>query len=158
MLPMQTAPYFVLLVAVTALSGCTGARIGSSSYTVLDAALAEATVNQCSRVNPAIEGSWNPSESDIGLLERHLPDLLELPSTACCNPGARLSALDAYHRQYVGVLVGGRRLIYVNAFPVAHAEDTRVPFEVCDGGASFWGVLFDPETAAFSDLAFNGEG
>jgi hypothetical protein len=27
---------------------------------------------------------------------------------------------------------------------------------ICDGGKSFWGVLYDPETRTFSQLAFNG--
>lgn len=144
-----------------ALAGCAGARPESppvvGAYTVLDAAHAEAAARQCSRASYTVEGGWNPSEADIRLLERHLPDLLALPSTACCLPDARLGDLARYHRQYVGVVIGARRLIYVNAFPLGMSEDPHEPFVACDGGTAFWGALFDPETATFSDLAFNGE-
>jgi hypothetical protein len=153
---MRTA--LLTLLAAAALSGCTGSRVALRSYTVLDAAFAEETVRQCSRETPTIEGGWNPSEADVRLLERHLPALLDLTSSACCSPGARIAELDASHRQYVGVVVRGRRMIYVNAFPVAHREEAHAPVVVCDGGTAFWGALFDPETATFSDLAFNGEG
>ncbi|AAM41027.1 conserved hypothetical protein [Xanthomonas campestris pv. campestris str. 8004] len=26
----------------------------------------------------------------------------------------------------------------------------------CDGGAAFWGALYDPQTGAFSEIAING--
>jgi hypothetical protein len=142
------------LVAAT-LAGCASAQV-ASSYTVLDASLADEAVQQCSRTAPTIEGSWTPSESDVLLLERHLPDLLDVTSTGCCLSGIRLTDLGRHHRHYVGVIVEGRRLIYINAFPKGTTNDPVVPLFACDGGTSFWGVLFDPETATFSDLAFNG--
>ncbi|HLT47709.1 MAG TPA: hypothetical protein VK002_10820 [Rubricoccaceae bacterium] len=161
---MNTAPrhtLFPALLFAAVLAGCSGSRpdapTAPGSYTVLDAALAEEATRQCSRASYAVEGGWNPSEADVRLLEEHLPDLLTLPSTACCLPDARLDDLGRYHRQYVGVVIGGRRLIYVNAFPARLSAEAGEPFIVCDGGTSFWGALFDPETATFSDLAFNGE-
>jgi hypothetical protein len=150
------------LVCASALAGCAGARVGSpptlGASTVLDARHAEEVARQCSRASYTIKGSWTPTEADVRLLERHLPDLLSLPSTACCVPDASIGDLGRYHRQYVGVIIGARRLIYVNAFPLGQSEDPSAPLVACDGGTSFWGALFDPETATFSDLAFNGEG
>ena len=32
------------------------------------------------------------------------------------------------------------------------------PYIVCDGGSSYWGVLYDPGTKKFLELAFNGVG
>jgi hypothetical protein len=55
-----------------------------------------------------------------------------------------------YVREYVGIVVGGKRFIYVNAYPAGG------PSSVCDGGSSFWGVVYEPEAREFGDLAFNG--
>ena len=51
-------------------------------------------------------------------------------------------------------------MIYVNAFIrdyVPKDWHSRL-VNVCDGGAGFWGVLFDPATGKFSDLETNGIG
>lgn len=89
--------------------------------------------------------------------------------------------LDEYYRQYLGVVIGDKRLIYVNLFPhelversarigkelqriakergriSKEPEDWRTTFMgVCDGGAAFWTVLFDPRTLQLSSPRFNG--
>jgi len=72
--------------------------------------------------------------------------------------GLRVAHPTAYYRQYVGITVGKRRLIYVNAFP-----DDKLPSDwraklvnYCDGANAFWGVLYDPTTREFSELNTNG--
>src|SRR5690606_22259602 len=161
---MNTAPrhtLFPALLFAAVLAGCSGSRpdapTAPGSYTVLDAALAEEATRQCSRASYAVEGGWNPSEADVRLLEEHLPDLLTLPSTACCLPAARRDDLGRYPCQDVGVAMGGLCLIDVVVCPVRLSAQAGAPCLVCDGGTSFWGARFDPETATFSDLAFNGE-
>lgn len=66
-----------------------------------------------------------------------------------------------FFRQYGGLLIGGRKIIYVNAFR-AHAwglSDWRSKaFDICDGGSNFFGVEYDVETKTFRPFAFNGTG
>ena len=142
----------------------------SEHAALLDAAQAEGTVSQCSRDSPAIEGSWTPSAADVAHLEADLPAIegQERQSVGRPDPRpmVRVGDVDLFYRQYVGVVVGGRRLIYVNSFPLSQFEhwpegtplpDWRhEPLLVCDGGEGFWGVLYDPEARTFSGLAFNG--
>ncbi len=58
-----------------------------------------------------------------------------------------------YFRQYLGVIVNGKRYIYIDASP-SKKDEMMI---VCDGGKDYWGVLYDPENKTFSELAFNGE-
>jgi hypothetical protein len=60
----------------------------------------------------------------------------------------------------LGIIVGERKLIYVNGFPKDLVpKDWRERFvTVCDGGVSFWGVLYDPQAKTFFDLEANGVG
>jgi hypothetical protein len=71
------------------------------------------------------------------------------------------------YRQYLGIVIGGRRLIYVNVFPrwlverpelvrIVPQDWRRVFVSVCDGGDGFSGALYDPETSRFSSPHFNG--
>jgi hypothetical protein len=119
-------------------------------------------LEQCSRDVPAPgEAHWTPNAEDIARLEAALPAALA---------GARLSA-DArrvlagapagWHRQYLGLVRGGRRFLYGN-FLVNDGDDDiealwRVrPLTVCDGGAGFFGAEYDVAASTFSHLAFNG--
>ena len=64
-----------------------------------------------------------------------------------------------YHRQYVGIVVNGKRLIYGNFYPASVSEyfdEKSTPVVVCDGGASFWGIVFEPESSVFLELQVNG--
>ena len=71
-------------------------------------------------------------------------------------------ALSRTHRQYVGIISGAKKLIYLNAL-LAETRDPREPdwrftaVMVCDGGDAFWGVEFDPIDNTFHNLGFNGE-
>ncbi len=125
-------------------------------------------VQQCSRAAPAAEATWQPSPSDIARLEADLPRLEGLQSTECCISGQSIKNVDAYLRQYVGLVVARKRYIYVNAIPLQSFDNwpPQVPLPnwrttahvICDGGPSHWGVLYDPVTRQFSELAFNGIG
>ncbi len=64
-----------------------------------------------------------------------------------------------FDRQYVGIEMDGRQLIYLNAFHLpddADIDPARDAIRVCDGGAQFWGAVFDPASGSFSDVQFNG--
>jgi len=175
----------VLLLAAACATALQGGVLDPADGSVLSGPEARATLNQCSRYGPReATAFWNPSAQQIDELEKRLPSFLRRQKFA--PPG------DArgYFRQYVGVVLGDRKFVYVNGFPKdAIAEDvaafqqfthdhpdvriTATDFPesmrsragwrsyavvVCDGGSSYWGVLYDPETQQFSEYSANGVG
>jgi hypothetical protein len=132
---------------------------------IMDSSAGPKMLHQCSRSTPNnIQSYWKPSKRDIDSLENRFQVIKEIRSKECCVGGARIDSLQQYGFQYVGVIIKGKKYIYINAFPIeelsifkAHNTDPgTTPILACDGGKSFWGALFDPESKEFSSLAFNG--
>src|ERR1700759_4933111 len=115
---------------------------------VFPAEQAPLLARQCSRATPRAEGAWLPAPADIAKLEAGLGRVL---TDAKVQPGA-------YYRQYGGLVVGGRHIIYVNGArnAVILPSWRGVPISICDGGALAFGVEYDPATGAFAHFAFNG--
>ena len=110
---------------------------------------------QCSRPAPKVDGSWQPAPAMLDLLEAHLTDISRM-STPGARP-TRIEQPESYYRQYVGIVRDGHELIYINAFSSDPGKDWKTHLvSICDGGIGFWGVLYDPQTAIFSELAVNG--
>lgn len=116
-----------------------------------------ALLHQCSRGTPQnVKGFWRPQVSQIAGLEQLLPGLLEKDLS-----GQRHPPIQDYARQYAGLIVKERKIIYVNGFH-SGKEDRESqrwrtkPVVVCDGGNGFFGVEYDPQTKTFQSLAFNG--
>ena len=137
----------------------------SERAVLLPPAQARQVLQQCSRETPGpISGVWTVSPAVIAQLEQDLPKLSKLVSKTCCDSGLSVSDPSAYYRQYVGINIDGHDYVYINAFHdhpfYLHPQDQdrwrSEPELVCDGGDSFWGVLYDPATRQFSQLSFNG--
>lgn len=167
--PGPAAPFFCGAAILSALATAPAALAAHAPpppvhAVLLPEAQAAAVVQQCSRAVPRITGSWVPSARDLRRLEADLKHLKGQRAAACCSPSAALDDALKYYRQYAGVIRGGRRLIYVNGFPEPPSSGPdaidwkQTPVIACDGGTSFWGVLYDPESRSFSQLAFNGAG
>jgi hypothetical protein len=120
-------------------------------FVVLPASQALAVNQLCSRPGPKVEGGWVPEERDTQALEARLGDVTSERHGTISNP-------FSFYRQYVGIVVAGKRLIYVNAFPpqVGLKDWKTRLMSVCDGGPSFWGIQFDPTDDKFFDLEMNG--
>ncbi len=80
-------------------------------------------MHPCSRIAaPRPTGAWTPAPQDIAALERALAPVLarKLREEAFPFIGADTTKIPLtpadYYRQYVGVIVHGRRLIYINGF------------------------------------------
>lgn len=123
--------------------------------------------HQCSRISPGpLQGTWQPTASQIKKLEMELPAefrrasqaqtrFLEIKNLTEEESERRLAH---YVRQYAGLTVGTRNIIYVNAVQIEPAEEpwrTKAVL-ICDGGPSAFGVEYNPSTGAFSNFAFNG--
>lgn len=123
------------------------------SWVVTRPVVAAQVLDTCSRSSPGREpgrvtGYWAPSRQQVEQLEARLPSLeAQVPKAA------------DFDRQYVGIEMDGRQLIYLNAFHLpddADIDPARDAIRVCDGGAQFWGAVFDPASGSFSDVQFNG--
>lgn len=127
---------------------------------VLNATQGEDLMKQCSRSTPEVKKFWNLSNTDSELLEQNFNKLLSIRS----KDGNRIINLRNYGYQYLGVTIGKKDYIYINAFqlksnkPVEEDHPTwkTSPVKACDGGAMFWGAIFNMETKEFSQLSFNG--
>jgi hypothetical protein len=117
-----------------------------------------AVLKQCSRNTPLGASSfWQPSREEIAALELALAPYLE----ARREVGARIPPTEqVYHREYVGYARDGRRFIYGNFFPAGDSWPVHragYPVAVCDGGPSFWGIVYDVESRRFEEPHFNGQ-
>jgi hypothetical protein len=130
----------------------------SDRAVILTCDQARRLVKQCSRTGPEnVTDFWMPSLVEIDSLEKALPRFIADKS------GLR-KPISAYCRQYVGLIVNGRKLIYVNALLASEFENREAdaidwrkePVTVCDGGADAWGVEFDVSSRRFEHFAVNG--
>ena len=112
-------------------------------------------VHLCSRRGPKVDGHWEATEQQIVSLESNLKRISSLRPQNWREMS--ITHPENCCRQYVPVIVSGRKLIYVNAFCGIEGPGWRTDFvTICDGGESVWGVLYDPTTEEFSELEING--
>lgn len=124
---------------------------------VLPGRMVSTMLHQCSRQSPAIgESNWRPGADDILALEHLLPKAL-MAQAAKSDPDWS-SAPSGWRRQYVGIVLNGRRLIYGNFVPkdVEAGPWRTYPEIVCDGGPRFFGVVYDVAAHRITNVAFNG--
>lgn len=123
------------------------------SWVVTRPVVAAQVLDTCSRPSPGrdagrVTGYWAPTRTQVEQLERALSQL---------QP--QVQAPAAFDRQYVGIETGERQLIYVNAFKLpdgSEIDPAREAIRACDGGAMFWGAVFDPHAGTFSEFHPNG--
>lgn len=114
-------------------------------------------LHQCGRNAPSPNGpTWQPSAGEIRRLEAQLPAALNSQREADDPDWSR--APSGWFRQYVGIVRGGRRLIYGSFDTPQPREDRwrREALIVCDGGRSIFGVEYDADAHRIVRLAFNG--
>jgi len=133
-----------------------------STHTILAGAEALKLSHQCSRPSPGpVEAQWTPTEADIQTLEPNLGTILRAHLT---HEGVTTPIAD-YYRQYAGLVIGGRRVIYINGIERSALEtsNSNHPFDwrtqatgICDGGPITFGVEYDVAAGEFTRFAFNG--
>jgi hypothetical protein len=110
-------------------------------------------LRQCSRRTPQkVSSFFTPDASHVTELEARLADYLSR-----VKPALRF---QEYSRQYVGFTKDGRQYLYGNFFRSTSsvARASSEPIIVCDGGESFWGVVYSLDSKTFEDIRFNGIG
>ncbi|MBV8800531.1 MAG: hypothetical protein JO208_12085 [Alphaproteobacteria bacterium] len=155
-----------MLVAI----GCTPVAGTVADGVLLSPTEGAKLAGQCSRQSPApVQGMWSPNKVQIGEMEALLPaffrkqahdwrGFLRMPNITDADADYLLTQ-DV--RQYAGFVVGGRKIIYVNAvrgWGISDAPNQwrTKAIQICDGGPITFGVEFDPSTKEFSHSAFNG--
>ena len=124
----------------------------------------------CSRDAPGRSGYWVPDDETIRALEVALAPALGRELEQRSQERSRWSTASEYYRQYIGIRIGRRQVVYVNGFHRSYIEllatthpeladswRTRV-VNVCDGGSTFFGAEYDPATRQVSNIRFNGRG
>lgn len=152
--------YIVAMMVLAAMASPASAKTTQSRHIVLQGEQAAIVIHQCMREAPlAIQDTWTPDAAVVEKLNAHLADITALTSSLCCGVGDRLTGLDRYYLQYAGLVIEDHRYIYINALPGKSAPDDWRDMAVmsCAADRDYWGVLYDPESGRFSDLAFNGE-
>ena len=155
--------YLLLTAAAVATAPVTAAPPGvpmkTRSVYIFPEARGSRLLQQCSRDTPrGVTGYWMPTDAQVAALISALGTYLRQHSA---DRGNMLSyPLESYHGQYTGIVSGGKQLIYGNFYirsqDMLH-EDTEA-VSVCDGGTSFFGVVFDPATDKIVNVDFNGAG
>lgn len=128
--------------------------------TVLPSSETKKVTNQCSRPSPEkYSDTWQPSASVIKEMESLFDQIKKLKVEECCLRGAQIEDPESFYMQYVGIVVNNKRLIYINALPALTPDEgwKENAVIICDGGTA-WGVVYDPESKKFFDLAINGIG
>jgi hypothetical protein len=116
---------------------------------------------KCSRPVPKhVSKFWIPDSNSLNTLYCNFRKVLMLKSIYAYR-GRKIDSLSRFGFQFIGIVIKGKKLIYINAFdsvsnPNSEALQKDI-FDVCDGGFDFWGVVFDPISKRFIDLAFNGD-
>jgi hypothetical protein len=159
--PLTRRPSGAFLVTLLALVTvrCSTVSLQADHSAVIPAQNAR-LMKLCSRPGPSFDHAWEPSAAQIADLEADLPMLASQTARGCCLNGFRITDLASSWRQYLGVVVNGKRLIYINGFSAEKPGEhwKTEPVIICDGGGAAWGALYDPATRRFSDLALNGVG
>lgn len=102
---------------------------------------------------------WTPSEGDVRALEAGLASFLQENSGSFSAQGVPVwERLDEYTRQYAGIVLDGKRVIYANYFCNTAGMDWKKNFVlVMDGGECYFQLMYDPGSGAYFDLRVNGE-
>ena len=124
---------------------------------------------QCSREVPKpIGGMWTPDQATIHRLDKVLAPVLQEAIDQERPLPSKRSTASSYYRQYFGLVVDGRQIIYINGFHetylklwVAASPGSRPnwrdkPVDACDGWTLFFGAEYDPATHTVQRIRFNG--
>jgi hypothetical protein len=158
------------LVALASVASCSGGEVGPfppGSSTILMPGQAAHLTRPCDHpTSPGLVGTWLPSQTDIRDLEHQLDNLIE-HALGYRIPPAQIPIPADYYRQYVGVTIEGRRVIYVSGFHKTFFQ--LEPHLAAD--SSFWRshamplcyvwihhfrAEFDPNERRFRNMAFDG--
>jgi hypothetical protein len=115
------------------------------------------SLRQCSRktLGPG-DSYWTPTLDDARRTDRAILGYFRL--TPPPSELKRWPDLGGLYRQYLGVVRGGHRTVYVSFLPVPadRSDEWRhAPMQICDGGPSYFGAEVDPESLRLLQIDFD---
>lgn len=101
-----------------------------------------------------LEGDWMPTSEQVLQAEAQLPGYIEAQGRADLS-----GQLGRYRRQYLGLILDGRRILYMNAFCRALPDDRwrEELIFVLDGGDCYFQAEYDMEKGVFIRWQVQGE-
>jgi hypothetical protein len=152
----QIALTFASFLASFMLLPPVASRAQDSRAVLLPESAAKQLKQLCSRDAPRVDGVWTPSATVLATMESHIDKIADLESKHG-NMSVRVKDPRQNYRQYVGILIGGQRYVYINGMCEKPRGDWHEGFRAaCDGGNCFWGVLYNVQSGSFSNLETNG--
>ena len=143
---------------LSSLAGCTAPASTDSWVVIPESRLKELGIGTAPSSNAEVEGYWTPTEDDILFLEEKLPSFLREQSTSFHREPPVWEQLDTYKRQYAGVIVNGRKIVYGNFFCTDAGIDWKKNWVfVLDGGDCFFQFQLDVADGTFRGLTVNGD-
>jgi hypothetical protein len=130
-----------------------------------------------------LKAPWDPGSDEVTRMERVLAQELNHQLRARKATGRPRPFVRDYYRQYAGVRLKGKKLIFINGFHRSEVEETTrllaqpdhgselerypagargkdywhfVPVEVDDGGDHFFQAFYDPAQGRIVVLLFHG--
>ncbi len=99
-------------------------------------------------------GEWEPAPQEVEELQILVKPYVIERAIAWRE---ELSPWERYTIQYQGQVVGGKKVIFINAMCDKPPERvTRELVYTFDGGACYFRMHWDPSTKRFFDFSFNG--
>ena len=160
-----------MVLAAVALTCCArppALRLDATRRVVLDTSDVSAASRPCSRPWPTnIGGVWRPTAGDVAradtLVVTELARRLSGVRWWVPRPDSLRPHASDYYRQYVGILIAGQRVLYVNGFHrdlLRFQKDTldwtRRFLNVCDGGELLFGAEVWLQRRVVRQFVFNG--
>lgn len=146
------------VMVVFSLSGCTTPASTDTWAVITERRAEEMGIGTWLLSGAEIEGYWTPTEEDVLLLEQNLPSFLQENSTSFRREPPVWEQLDTYQRQYAGLVMNGRKIIYGNFFCTEPGPGWKEEWLfVMDGGDCYFQLQFDVASSAFSGLMVNGD-
>lgn len=104
-------------------------------------------------------GTWQATQPAFDNLEANLSQISWMKAEGWSS-AIRIEHPEQYFRQYLPVILGTKKLIYVNAFcdEQSHSNWREKLVFVNDGATCYWQALFDPVSKRFVDLRINPRG
>ena len=150
-----------ILAIIFVFSGCSSFQLNPGYSTLFPGHEARDVADACwPGVLAGIEDEWDPTAEVITQMETLLKDLNKAIARTGCTVSGEPKDINRFRRQYFGVVLSGRRVVFINAFDleIGNGQSNGKPNKMCaavnDGYCSFWSAIYDPETQMFEKLKF----
>ena len=143
-------------------TACTpsGENIAGETWVIFSAEKAsEARIGEWFVTDSGTIDYWTPTQSDILRLENGFTPYLQANPDGFYTTNPPIwERLTKYNRQYIGLIMDGRQIIYANYFCNNIGTDWKSHFVfVLDGGECYFQFKYDIGSGDFFDLQVNGE-